>query len=227
MLGGGQTYQIPEVLLGKTYDKTVDLYLYGLLAYEMLCGQPAFPMRNSEEEQEERIKSCTFTFPDEDTSQLQDKDKPQQLMSPRGCPIDLTYSEVSDATGWPKRTISTTKSNPLIPEISAEAKSLIRGLIVANGKKRLSINKIKQHEFFQPIKFQDVEKTRIKMASVEMKNPRSGMFDEIEPDSADEDFEHEFEELCHKGGSVDSSSRSSNQFAHLKESLQGPLPKGN
>lgn len=38
MLGGGQTYQLPEVLLGKTYDKTVDLYLYGLLAYEMLTG---------------------------------------------------------------------------------------------------------------------------------------------------------------------------------------------
>ena len=68
MLGGGQTYQIPEVLLGKTYDKTVDLYLYGLLAYEMLCGDPAFPMRTNEDEQEERIKSCNFTFPDEDTS---------------------------------------------------------------------------------------------------------------------------------------------------------------
>ena len=50
MLGGGQTYQIPEVLLGKTYDKSVDLYLYGLLAYEMLTGEPAFPMRNSEDE---------------------------------------------------------------------------------------------------------------------------------------------------------------------------------
>jgi len=66
MLGGGQTYQIPEVLLGKNYDKTVDLYLYGLLAFEMLTGQPAFPMRGSEEEQTERIKTCTFSFPDEE-----------------------------------------------------------------------------------------------------------------------------------------------------------------
>ena len=88
MLGGGQSYQIPEVLLGKTYDKTVDLYLYGLLAYEMITGQTAFPMRNSEEEQEQRIKTCTFTFPDEDPSQAVDQ---------RGCKIDLTYSEVSDS----------------------------------------------------------------------------------------------------------------------------------
>lgn len=50
MLGGGQTYQIPEVLQGKTYDKSVDLYLYGLLAFEMLTGEPAFPMRTSEDE---------------------------------------------------------------------------------------------------------------------------------------------------------------------------------
>ena len=69
MLGGGQTYQIPEVLLGKTYDKTVDLYLYGLLVYEMLCGEPAFPLRTNEEEQEDRIKTCTFNFPDEGPQQ--------------------------------------------------------------------------------------------------------------------------------------------------------------
>ena len=111
-------------------------------------------------------------------------------------PIDLTYSEVSDGTGQPKRTISSCHPNPAVPEISAAAKSLIRGLIVVSSKKRLTINKIKSHEFFKPISFQDVEKTRIKMPSVEMKNPSSGTFDEIEPDSADEDFEHEYEELC-------------------------------
>jgi len=68
MLGGGQTYQIPEVIIGKKYDKSVDLYLYGLLAFEMLTGQPAFPMRTSEEEQNQRIKTCTFTFPDEEAT---------------------------------------------------------------------------------------------------------------------------------------------------------------
>ena len=70
MLGGGQSYQIPEVLNGKTYDKTVDLYLYGLLAYEMLCGMPAFPLKQSEQEQQDRIKACKFSFPDEDPSLL-------------------------------------------------------------------------------------------------------------------------------------------------------------
>ena len=65
------------------------------------------------------------------------------------------------------------------------------------------------------------------MPDVEKKDPRSGMFDEIEPDSADEDFEHEFEELCQRNDSDSQSSRSSGQFAHLKESLKGPVTKGN
>jgi serine/threonine protein kinase len=42
MLGGGQSYQIPEVLLWVPYDKTVDLYLFGLLAYELMAGKVAF-----------------------------------------------------------------------------------------------------------------------------------------------------------------------------------------
>ena len=50
---------------------------------------------------------------------------------------------------------------------------------------------------------------RVKMPKIEMKDPRSGMFDEIEPDSADEDFEHEFEELCQKNNSDDTGSHSS------------------
>ena len=40
--------------------------MYGLLAYEMMCGEPAFPMRGDEEELENRIKNCVFSFPDED-----------------------------------------------------------------------------------------------------------------------------------------------------------------
>ena len=169
------------MLLGKTYDKTVDLYLYGLLAYEMICGQSAFPLRTSDEEQEERIKTCTFTFPDEEPAL-----HPMQLMNERGCPIDLTYSEVSDAN-TPKRTISLNTGKPAV-EISAAAKSLIRGLVLANGKKRLNIHKIKQHDFFKPIRWADIEHCRVKMPAVEQRDPRSGMLDEIEPDSADEDF---------------------------------------
>ena len=104
MLGGGATYQLPEVLAGKTYDKSVDLFMYGLLCYEMLTGEPAFPMLTSEEEQEERIKNCKFTFPDEDPNH------PANLNGPCGTAIVLTYSEVSDGAdgGKPKRTMSGT-----------------------------------------------------------------------------------------------------------------------
>ena len=50
MLGGGLTYKIPEVVMQKPYGQSVDLYLYGLLMYEMLLGVPAFPCPESEEE---------------------------------------------------------------------------------------------------------------------------------------------------------------------------------
>jgi len=55
-----------------------------------------------------------------------------------------------------KRTISRTLSVSK-PEISPETKSLISGLIKPNGKNRLSILKIKQHDFFKPISWADVE----------------------------------------------------------------------
>ena len=64
-LGGGLTYKIPEVVMQKPYGQSVDLYLYGLLAYEMLLGVPAFPCTESEEEQEERIRRGVFELPDE------------------------------------------------------------------------------------------------------------------------------------------------------------------
>ena len=34
------------------------------------------------------------------------------------------------------------------------------------------------------------------MPKVNQRDPKSGQFDVIDPDSADEDFEHEYEELC-------------------------------
>lgn len=30
----------------KSYDKSVDLFLFGLLTYELLCGVAAFPFRD-------------------------------------------------------------------------------------------------------------------------------------------------------------------------------------
>jgi serine/threonine protein kinase len=43
MVGGGRSYQIPEVLQQAPYDKSVDLYLFGLLAYEIMTGTATFP----------------------------------------------------------------------------------------------------------------------------------------------------------------------------------------
>lgn len=34
------------------------------------------------------------------------------------------------------------------------------------------------------------------MPTVQQRDAKSGQFEEIEPDSADEDFDHEYEELC-------------------------------
>ena len=53
--------------------------------------------------------------------------------------------------------------------------------------------------------------------------PKSGDFDNVEPDSCDEDFEHEFEELC---GRQDSDKNQSVLFGHLNEpsSLKGQDP---
>ena len=42
------------------------------------------------------------------------------------------------------------------------------------------------------------------MPSVHQRDPKCGMFEDVEPDSCDEDFEHEYEELV--GRNSDSSS---------------------
>jgi len=57
---------MPEVLAEKSYGKSVDLFLFGLLMYEMLTGLPAFPFRDNYEEHQKRIKACDFRFPGEE-----------------------------------------------------------------------------------------------------------------------------------------------------------------
>lgn len=101
----------------KSYDKSVDLFLFGLLVYEMLTGVPAFPFDSDHDEQQDRIIKCKFSFPGEE-----------------GC----TVSE---------------------PLLSDEAKSLISGLLVPEGKKRLTVAKIKSSDLFGRYieSWQDVE----------------------------------------------------------------------
>ena len=163
-------------------------------------------MKSSEEEQKERIKNCNFTFPDEESEDGHGK----KITVTQ---LDLTYSEVSDShdVANQRKRISSTSAEPA--QLSDAAKKLIRGLIVPNGKKRLNIHKIKNHEFFAKIKWDQVEKVKLPMPKVHQRDPTSGMFEDVEPDSCDEDFEHEYEELVGR----QSDSNSSIQFAHLKE----------
>mmetsp|Transcript_25362 Transcript_25362/g.31754 ORF Transcript_25362/g.31754 Transcript_25362/m.31754 type:complete len:150 (+) Transcript_25362:585-1034(+) len=149
----------------------------------MLTGEPAFPMRVSEDEQNERIKKCQFTFPDE--VPLDGSSSGSGML---GSQLDLTYSEVSDNVELSQHKKRKSSPRSKVAKLSDPAKDLIRGLIVANGKKRLSIHKIKKHEFFRPIVWSDIEKVKIKMPKVSQREPKSGMFEDVEYDSCDEDF---------------------------------------
>lgn len=70
------------MLLGKSYGKSVDLFLYGCLAYEMLTGEQAFPFLNDNEEHTQRIKTCQFYFPDEQAYSDLFKQMGEPLSSP-------------------------------------------------------------------------------------------------------------------------------------------------
>ena len=166
-VGGGQTYQIPEVLAGKSYNKTVDLYLYGVLTYEMLCGKAAFPFKYDVEEHEQRIINCKFTFPDEVVEEVEE-----------GSDDGIQFNLPGPAVG---------------AQVSEAAKQLIRSLIVPEARKRLPIDKIKSLKFFAGIKWSDVEQGRCKVPRVLLKEPKAENFDEISYDSDDEDFAHEFQ----------------------------------
>ena len=133
-----------EVILEKSYGLSVDIYLYGLLMYEMLLGVPAFPCRNSVEEQEENIKKGNFSLPDN--------------------------------------------------LLSEEAISLLKGIIVVEAKDRLSIEEIKNHMFFKGLDWSAVERVELQMPEPMVREPNAANFEDITYDSADEDWQHEFED---------------------------------
>ena len=80
--------------MGKPYDKSVDLYLYGLLAYEMICGTPTFPFYSDQDEHENRMINGTYTFPDENLNASGSDKAPKKLVSPKK-DVAVTYSEIS------------------------------------------------------------------------------------------------------------------------------------
>jgi serine/threonine protein kinase len=84
MLGGGATYRIPEVLLQQSYDKSVDLFLFGLLVFEVLTGMPAFPTNEDPNDQHERITKCLFKFPAEPSVSEEAKALITSLLVPSG-----------------------------------------------------------------------------------------------------------------------------------------------
>jgi protein-serine/threonine kinase len=69
-LGGGRSYQIPEVLKEAPYDKSVDLYLFGLLIYELLIGSPAFPSDSANIE--EKIMKSSYHLPEKLSQEARD-----------------------------------------------------------------------------------------------------------------------------------------------------------
>ena len=117
-----------------------------------------------------------------------------------------------------------------------------------NAKKRLSIDKIKKHKFFNGIQWADVESGKCRVPRVLLKEPKAENFDEISYDSDDEDFAHEFQSyedaskpnqnqnIDLKVSNVESSVRGEEvkendllteiQFAHLKEEKPNQDSKG-
>ena len=63
VLGGGQSYLIPEVLQNLPYDKSVDLYLFGLLAYEIMVGKATYPCNEDEEVLKQKVLKTQYEMP--------------------------------------------------------------------------------------------------------------------------------------------------------------------
>ena len=57
------------------------------------------------------------------------------------------------------------------------------------------MNKIKDHKFFKPIDWKRIETGKIKPNPVPLKEPTAENFEDIDYDSDDEDFSHEFTDL--------------------------------
>ncbi|KAK2580627.1 hypothetical protein KPH14_007737 [Odynerus spinipes] len=62
-LCGTLDYLPPEMVMGKTYNHTVDLWSVGVLCYECLVGTPPF-LAPTYEQTYHRIKKAQYTFPD-------------------------------------------------------------------------------------------------------------------------------------------------------------------
>eukprot|EP01130_Rhizamoeba_saxonica_P018482 TRINITY_DN925_c1_g1_i1.p1 TRINITY_DN925_c1_g1~~TRINITY_DN925_c1_g1_i1.p1 ORF type:complete len:458 (-),score=129.19 TRINITY_DN925_c1_g1_i1:38-1411(-) len=62
---GTPDYVAPEVLMGKEYDETVDVWSVGVICYILLCGFPPF-YGNHDQQIFEKILKCDYDFPSPD-----------------------------------------------------------------------------------------------------------------------------------------------------------------
>ena len=108
--------------MGKSYGKSVDLFLYGLLAYEMLTGEQAFPFLDDNDEHVERIKKAQFFFPDEPGFIEMYKTAGVPLPSADDGGIKLDFVEDEDEPPIYREVPD--KSKPHV--VSAEAKDMVR-----------------------------------------------------------------------------------------------------
>ncbi len=123
----------------------------------MLTGEQAFPFLNDNEELTERIKNCQFYFPDELAYVELFKKMGEPLPDTQQQKISIDYidqtSQAESMFGFNDESIS----HP-VKAISEDAKNMIRALIVADGDKRITIPRLKKHQFFAKIRWDHAEK---------------------------------------------------------------------
>jgi len=71
---GTPDYVAPEVLLGKPYDSSVDIWSVGVITYILLCGFPPFYGKDNQEIFE-KIMQAKFDFPSPDWDDISDEAK--------------------------------------------------------------------------------------------------------------------------------------------------------
>lgn len=76
---GTLDYLPPEMITAKEHGKEVDYWCVGVLAYELLCGKPAFETETSQETYQ-LILTAKYSFPPRVSSGAQDFIKKVSLL---------------------------------------------------------------------------------------------------------------------------------------------------